>query len=200
MSNVCYVFINVILWGIGVIYWPMAWEGAQLELRASYFIFILEIPIPGKTVFILGQFDLLFLLKFLIVITQTFQTWESTPFKKKSPQISIKMKFSPGILIYNSSASGTGNGLVTAGIESLPEPMLTRSMAWYGITGPLWGNQCILIHHSSTLKVIHTCRNVTHWGQDKMADIFPSAFSNAFSWMNMQKLQFKFHWSLFLWV
>ena len=60
MSNVCYVFINVILWGIGVIYWPMAWEGAQLELRASYFIFILEIPIPGKTVFILGQFDLLF--------------------------------------------------------------------------------------------------------------------------------------------
>ena len=31
----------------------------------------------------------------------------------------------------------------------------------------------------------------------KMADIFQTTFSNAFSWMKMYKCQLRFHWSLF---
>ena len=38
----------------------------------------------------------------------------------------------------------------------------------------------------------------THWGRDKMADIFQTTFSNAFCWMKMYEFRLKFHWSLFL--
>ena len=43
-------------------------------------------------------------------------------------------------------------------------------------------------------------RSLIHWGQDKMADIFQTTFSNVFSWMkiNVYELRLKFHWSLFL--
>ena len=34
---------------------------------------------------------------------------------------------------------------------------------------------------------------LTHWGRDKMADIFQTTFSNAFSWMKMYKSPLKFH-------
>ena len=41
---------------------------------------------------------------------------------------------------------------------------------------------------------------LTHWGRDKMADIFQSqtTLSNAFSWMKMFKFLLRFHWILFL--
>ena len=39
---------------------------------------------------------------------------------------------------------------------------------------------------------------VTHWGRDKMADIFQKTFSNAFCWMKMSEFRLIFHWSLFL--
>ena len=39
---------------------------------------------------------------------------------------------------------------------------------------------------------------LTHWGWDKMATIFQTAFSNAFSWMKMNEFRLGFHWSLFL--
>ena len=38
----------------------------------------------------------------------------------------------------------------------------------------------------------------THWDRNKMAAIFQTTFSNAFSWMKMYKFQLRFHWSLFL--
>ena len=38
---------------------------------------------------------------------------------------------------------------------------------------------------------------LTHWGRDKMAAIFQTTFSNAFSWMKMFKFLLRFHWSLF---
>ena len=48
----------------------------------------------------------------------------------------------------------------------------------------------------------HTCVNrrdeLTHWGRDKMADIFQTIFSNAFSWRKMLEFRSIFHWSLFL--
>ena len=39
---------------------------------------------------------------------------------------------------------------------------------------------------------------LTHWGQDKMAAISKTVFSNAFSWMEIYEFRSKFHWSLFL--
>ena len=39
--------------------------------------------------------------------------------------------------------------------------------------------------------------SITHWGQDKMAAIFQTTFSNAFSRMKMYKFWLRFHWSLF---
>ena len=43
-------------------------------------------------------------------------------------------------------------------------------------------------------------QRLTHWGPDKMADIFQTIFSNGFSWMNMYEFRLTFHWSLFLGV
>ena len=38
---------------------------------------------------------------------------------------------------------------------------------------------------------------LTHWGLDKMADIFQTTFANALSWMKMSKFRLRFHWILF---
>ena len=45
---------------------------------------------------------------------------------------------------------------------------------------------------------ISMCFASTHWGRDKMAAIFHTTFSSAFSWMKIFQLRFKFHYSLFL--
>ena len=39
---------------------------------------------------------------------------------------------------------------------------------------------------------------LTHWGRDKMAAVFQTTFSNAFSWMKMYEFRLRFHWNLFL--
>ena len=38
---------------------------------------------------------------------------------------------------------------------------------------------------------------LTHWGGDKMAAIFQTTLSNAFSWMKMFEFRLRFHWILF---
>ena len=38
---------------------------------------------------------------------------------------------------------------------------------------------------------------LTYWGRVKMAVVFQTTFSNAFSWMKMYEFQLKFHWILF---
>ena len=40
--------------------------------------------------------------------------------------------------------------------------------------------------------------HLTHWGQDKMAAVSQTLFSNAYSWIKMYEFRLKFHWSLFL--
>ena len=37
---------------------------------------------------------------------------------------------------------------------------------------------------------------LTHWGWDKMAAIFQTAFSNTFSWMKIYEFRLRFHWGL----
>ena len=39
---------------------------------------------------------------------------------------------------------------------------------------------------------------LTHWGRDKIDDIFQTTFSNAFLWMKMYEFRLRFHWRLFL--
>ena len=39
---------------------------------------------------------------------------------------------------------------------------------------------------------------LTHWGRNKMAAIFQTKLSNAFSLMRMLEFRLRFHWSLFL--
>ena len=39
---------------------------------------------------------------------------------------------------------------------------------------------------------------LTYWGRDKMAAIFQTSFSIAFSWMKMYEFRIRFHWNLFL--
>ena len=58
---------------------------------------------------------------------------------------------------------------------------------------------CVLFVYgcNSCLRSQH---QLTHWGQDKIAVILQSIFSNPFSWMKMRKFWFKFHWSVFSWV
>ena len=46
-------------------------------------------------------------------------------------------------------------------------------------------------------KVLYTT-DLTQWGRDKMAAIFQTTFSNAFSWIKIYEFRLKFHWILFL--
>ena len=53
---------------------------------------------------------------------------------------------------------------------------------------PMW----LSVHQSVSYHLL------THWGRDKMAVVFQTTFSNAFSWMKMYEFPLRFHWSLFL--
>ena len=45
----------------------------------------------------------------------------------------------------------------------------------------------------------HTCRfHLIHWGRGKIAAIFQTTFSNAYSWPQMYEFRVRFRWSLFL--
>ena len=62
------------------------------------------------------------------------------------------------------------------------------------------GKSKILRYTASTMFAIwfEDFNVLTHWGRDKMAAIFQTPFSDAFSWMKMNEFRLKFHWSLFL--
>ena len=40
--------------------------------------------------------------------------------------------------------------------------------------------------------------NISHWGWDKMAAIFQTTYSNAFSWIKMYEFRLRFHWNFFI--
>ena len=48
-----------------------------------------------------------------------------------------------------------------------------------------------------TLKNVDKYMYLTHWGRDKMATIFQTAFSYGFSSMKMHKFRLRFHWHFF---
>ena len=51
-----------------------------------------------------------------------------------------------------------------------------------------------VVGHDPGKGILH----LTYWGQDKMAAISQTTFSNAFSWMKMYEFRLRFHLSLFL--
>ena len=71
------------------------------------------------------------------------------------------------------------------------------------LNGPNWfwhrvirKDQDVKTHPSKTKGPFHEY-GLTHWGRDKMAAIFQTTFSNAFTWMEMHEFRFRFHWNLF---
>ena len=66
---------------------------------------------------------------------------------------------------------------------------------WYfGGDGVFWFRLTSFIKIPTDTEVKN---ELTHWGRDKMADIFQTTFSNAVSWMKMYKFRLRFDWSLF---
>ena len=51
---------------------------------------------------------------------------------------------------------------------------------------------CMIIHSQHC-----ACWWLSHWSGDKMAAIFQTTFSYAFSWMKMYEFRWRFHWILF---
>ena len=58
---------------------------------------------------------------------------------------------------------------------------------------PIWLVPSVGNHHSFTDFELLVKQSPTHWGRDKMADIFQTIFSNAFSWMKMYEFWLRFH-------
>ena len=69
---------------------------------------------------------------------------------------------------------------ISAEIDCMPDDMELQGGEWRK-TGPWF-----------SIKI----SSLTHWGRDKMAAIFQTIFSNAFSWMKMYEFRLRFHWSL----
>ena len=67
----------------------------------------------------------------------------------------------------------------------------------------LWYESQTYFHHPLTIKFLPFMRCnknsvLTHWGRDKMADIFQTTFSNVFSSMKMHEfIRLRFHLNLF---
>ena len=70
------------------------------------------------------------------------------------------------------------------------------------LSRPLWRHcnveicdtMMLMWHHCNMCFFLHIQPD---WGRDKMAAIFQTTFSNAFSWMKKYKFRLKFHWSEF---
>ena len=58
-------------------------------------------------------------------------------------------------------------------------------------------NIWVMVTINTNPNIHHADSSLTHWGRDKMAAIFQTTFSNAFSWMKMVKFRLSYHGSLF---
>ena len=101
---------------------------------------------------------------------------------------------------------------VTPGLQNLPRQGGATAVTWafpLNLQGG-WCNFCVKLSAEKTITTttlnlwvlwhaeLFLRHELTHWGWDKMAAIFQTAFSNVFSWMKMYEFQLKFPWTLFL--
>ena len=79
--------------------------------------------------------------------------------------------------------------------------IMNRHRKWKQIRGLSQHKETIIPRPSYLYNRNPTSRKTSyiliHWGRDKMAAIFQTTSSNAFSWMEKCKLGLLFHWSLF---
>ena len=73
-----------------------------------------------------------------------------------------------------------------------PECLEWHKPSHKAVTKPL--TQVYLHHVKGSTQTI----DLTHWGRDKMANIFQMTFANAFSSMKMYEFWLGFHWRMFL--
>ena len=71
---------------------------------------------------------------------------------------------------------------------------IAHHLSWLGLSG-IFKLDEVEVNPSLSELPLNGC--LTHWGREKMAAIFQTTFSSAFSWMKMFKFRLKFHWSLF---
>ena len=60
-----------------------------------------------------------------------------------------------------------------------------------------WVPKIAITWHNNTLIWMSDWLSLTNWSRDKMAAIFQTTCSNAFSWMKMFEFWLQFHWTLF---
>ena len=89
----------------------------------------------------------------------------------------------------------TANSLRTV-FETIPEACTTRVSERSWILYLIWMTiyPVLYLNQLATEEIL----NLTHWGRDKMAAIFQTTFSNAFSWIKSHEFWLRFQWSLFL--
>ena len=95
-------------------------------------------------------------------------------------------------------------GVINLNINSATDlwEQLWSSLIWISKCQTLgtWNRTITNNHDCSKVQTVQF--NLTYWacwGQDKMADILQSTFSNASSWMKILVLWFNFHWNCFFW-
>ena len=76
--------------------------------------------------------------------------------------------------------------------------IISHYLAANGNQGIVSSLPCICMYGLCHLPYHKWGQVLTHWGRDKMTDIFQTTFPNAFSWKKIYELRLKFHWSLFL--
>ena len=104
----------------------------------------------------------------------------------------------------------SGSTLAQVMAWCLMAPSHYLNQCWFIISEVLWhspgGNFMLKIPIlNMSLKItnlrlqphIPGTNELTHWGRDKMAAIFQTTFSNAFSWMKIHEFPLRFHWNLF---
>ena len=87
-------------------------------------------------------------------------------------------------------------------LKSVPKDLTDNKTALVLVMARHWtGNKPLPVDSELWWHMVPLGHNeLTHWGRDKMADIFQTTYSKAFSWMKKVWFRLKFHWGLFLWV
>ena len=147
---------------------------------------------------------------------------ETTPFCSKSPQHKRnKSPSRPSLMCFHCADDGSrftnGNLLQwhwSYFVVQDKREILKHGWRWCdrqdlsGMVGYLcngvwfvwvWEKACVHIGMIRIITDMDLCINyLTHWGGSKMAAIFQTTSSNAFSWMKVCEFRLGFHWILFL--
>ena len=124
-----------------------------------------------------------------------------------------KMEATIQLIILRPFSTRSGSSLAQDMACCLMAPSHYLSQCWLIINGFLGPHLRMIsqeVHKLSTHKIsfknthvkliphLSRAKELTQWGREKMAAIFQTTFSDAFSSMKMNDIGLKFHWNLFL--